>query len=249
MVDELSRIASDTLGEVLRTLLGSRSYRTVQPEREHDPPDGDDELPATAYAPQPDSRPWLGWLATAGRLLLSCVTHRGRPWWPSLVIAGAGIAALTGQPLLLAALAAARTWSRLRDEAREQMLNRPAHAIVGSDVLTDAVDLAIRNTAAAGVGNMITVQRMPLKDARPPEGSQPGWIIVNPPYGERLGEEEELIPLYRSLGERTAEHWPGWKLAVFTSNDFLARKVNLPLLRRSPFFNGAIPCHLWEFGG
>ena len=64
-----------------------------------------------------------------------------------------------------------------------------------------------------------------------------------------MGEEEELIPLYRSLGERTAEHWPGWKLAVFTSNDFLARKVNLPLLRRSPFFNGAIPCHLWEFGG
>ena len=182
MVDELSRIASDTLGEVLRTLLGSRSYRTVQPEREHDPGDDGHDLPATAYAPQPVSRPWLGWLATAGRLLLSCVTHRGRPWWPAPVIAGAGIAALTGQPLLLAALAAARTWSRLRDEAREQMLNRPAHAIVGSDVLADAVDLAIRNTAAAGVGNMITVQRMPLKDARPPEGSPPGWIIVNPPY-------------------------------------------------------------------
>ena len=102
VVDELSRIASDTLGEVLCTLLGSRSYRTVQPEREHDPPDdghdddGGDDLPATAYAPQPVSRPWLGWLATAGRLLLSCVTHRGRPWWPSLVIAGAGIADLTG---------------------------------------------------------------------------------------------------------------------------------------------------------
>jgi putative N6-adenine-specific DNA methylase len=142
----------------------------------------------------------------------------------------------------------ARTWSRLRDEARDQMANRPAQTIVGSDVLTEAVELAIRNTAAAGVGNMITVQRMPLKDARPPEGSPPGWIIVNPPYGERLGEEGELVPLYRSLGDRLGAHWPGWKLAVFTSNDYLAKKIQLPVLRRSPFFNGSIQCHLWEYG-
>jgi hypothetical protein len=113
VVGELSRIASDTLSEVLRTLLGSRTYRTVQPEREHDPWDDDrqdeDDLPTTVYAAQPISRPWLGWLTTAGRLLLSCVTHQGRPWWPALVLAGAGLATLTGQPLLLAALAAART--------------------------------------------------------------------------------------------------------------------------------------------
>ena len=70
MVDELSRIASDTLGVVLRTLLGSRSYRTVQPEREHDPwdddcQDGDDELPATVYTAQPVSR-GSGIASTAG---------------------------------------------------------------------------------------------------------------------------------------------------------------------------------------
>ena len=140
-----------------------------------------------------------------------------------------------------------RLWAKLREEAREQMLDRPAHTVAGSDVLADAVELAGANTRNAGVGHIIDIERKPLKDARPAPGSPPGLLIVNPPYGERLGEEEELIPLYRSLGEKAAEHWPGWKLAVFTSNDRLARKVNLPLLRSTPFYNGALPCQLWEF--
>lgn len=118
VVGELSRIASDTLSEVIRTLLGTRSHNRVRPVRkdhEYDPWDEDehdgdgDEPPPTALAPQPVVRPWVGWLAAAGRLLLTCVTRRGKPWWPALVLAGAGVAALTQQPLVLAALAAAHT--------------------------------------------------------------------------------------------------------------------------------------------
>lgn len=118
VVGELSRIASDTLSEVIRTLLGPRSLNRVRPvrnAREYDPWDDDehdgdeDEPPPAALAPQPAVRPWVGWLAAAGRLLLTCVTRRGQPWWPALVLAGAGVAALTQQPLVLAALAAAHT--------------------------------------------------------------------------------------------------------------------------------------------
>jgi hypothetical protein len=118
VVGELSRIASDTLSEVIRTLLGPRSHNRVRPvrnDREYDPwddgehDDGDHEVPPVALAPQPAVRPWVGWLAAAGRLLLTCVTRRGKPWWPALVLAGAGVAALTQQPLVLAALAAAHT--------------------------------------------------------------------------------------------------------------------------------------------
>lgn len=116
VVGELSRIASDTLNEVIRTLLGPRlHHRPVRPAREYDPwdddehDDGDDEVPPAAIAPQPAVRPWVGWLAAAGRLLLTCVTSRSKPWWPALVLAGAGVAALTQQPLVLAALAAAHT--------------------------------------------------------------------------------------------------------------------------------------------
>jgi hypothetical protein len=116
VVGELSRIASDTLSEVIRTLLGPRSHlRPVRNDSEYDPWDDDendgdgDEPPPAALAPQPVVRPWVGWLAAAGRLLLTCVTRRGKPWWPALVLAGAGVAALTQQPLVLAALAAAHT--------------------------------------------------------------------------------------------------------------------------------------------
>ena len=115
VVGELSRIASDTLSEVIRTLLGPRSHHhPVRTAREYDPwddeHDGDEhEPPPAALAPQPAVRPWVGWLAAAGRLLLTCVTRRGQPWWPALVLAGAGVAALTQQPLVLAALAAAHT--------------------------------------------------------------------------------------------------------------------------------------------
>jgi hypothetical protein len=120
VVGELSRIASDTLSEVIRTLLGPRSHhspvRSIRNDREYDPWDGDEhddgdegEPPPTALAPPPVVRPWVGWLAAAGRLLLTCVTRRGKPWWPALVLAGAGVAALTQQPLVLAALAAAHT--------------------------------------------------------------------------------------------------------------------------------------------
>ncbi len=116
VVGELSRIASDTLSEVIRTLLGPRSqHRPVRNAREYDPWDDDendgdeDEPPPAALAPQPVVRPWVGWLAAAGRLLLTCVTSRSKPWWPALVLAGAGVAALTQQPLVLAALAAAHT--------------------------------------------------------------------------------------------------------------------------------------------
>lgn len=116
VVGELSRIASGTLSEVIRTLLGPRSHsRPVRNDREYDPWDDEhddglsDEVPPPALAPQPIVRPWVGWLAAAGRLLLTCVTRRGKPWWPALVLAGAGVAALTQQPLVLAALAAAHT--------------------------------------------------------------------------------------------------------------------------------------------
>lgn len=116
VVGELSRIASDSLSEVIRTLLGPRSpRRPTRNDREYDPwdddehDDSDDEVPPVAIAPQPAVRPWVGWLAAAGRLLLTCVTRRGQPWWPALVLAGAGVAALTQQPLVLAVLAAAHT--------------------------------------------------------------------------------------------------------------------------------------------
>ena len=63
----------------------------------------------------------------------------------------------------------------------------------------------------------------------------------------RIGEEDELIGLYRRIGDVAAEHWRGWQLFVFTSNTMLAKKVRLKVVQKAPFFNGALDCFLWEF--
>ncbi|HVK17129.1 MAG TPA: THUMP domain-containing protein [Fimbriiglobus sp.] len=137
-------------------------------------------------------------------------------------------------------------WSAIRDEARRGVGAALPCPVGGSDVRTDAVEFARGNARTAGVGNLLRFERQELKQARPP-ASPPGLLICNPPYGERLGEEKELEPLYRSLGEATAANWPGWRLAVFTANDRLARKVKLRVRRSSPFYNGSLTCKLWEY--
>ena len=138
-------------------------------------------------------------------------------------------------------------WSAVREEARKQVRSRLPAAILGSDIRRDAVEFARENARAAGVGHLLRFDRLEWRQARPPRDCDPGWLVCNPPYGERLGEEAELKPLYRQLGEMAAAHWPGWRLAVFTANDRLAREIRLPKQRVTPFYNGSLGCRLWEY--
>lgn len=138
-------------------------------------------------------------------------------------------------------------WNAIRDEARRGVKKESPAPIRGSDVRRDALGLADMNARAAGVGNVIAFDRLDAKDARPPAGAPPGVLICNPPYGERIGDEKEWVPLYRMLGDVFAKHWAGWRAFVFTSNDRLARKVALKVKSSVPFFNGKLACKLWEF--
>jgi putative N6-adenine-specific DNA methylase len=137
-------------------------------------------------------------------------------------------------------------WAAIRDDARRGVRKALPAPIRGSDQRTDAVEFARTNARAAGVGNLLHFERQDVADARPPAGP-PGAVICNPPYGERIGDEKELVGLYRRIGEAFAAHWPGWRVFVFTGNDRLARQVRLPVVGSTPFFNGKIPCRLWEF--
>jgi putative N6-adenine-specific DNA methylase len=137
-------------------------------------------------------------------------------------------------------------WNAIRDDARRAVRKELPAPIVGSDVRQDAIDFARTNARAAGVGHLLKFDKLDVRDARPP-GDEPGTLICNPPYGERIGEEEELIGLYRRIGDVAAEHWRGWRLFVFTSNTMLAKKVGLKVVQKWPFFNGALECFLWEY--
>jgi putative N6-adenine-specific DNA methylase len=155
-------------------------------------------------------------------------------------------------------------WNAIRDDARravrkelptsaaEVATHQPAKPgftaapIAGSDVRQDAIDFSRGNARTAGVGNLLTFEKRDLRDARP-SSDVPGVVICNPPYGERIGEEEELVDLYASIGRTVATHWRGWRLLVFTSNSMLAKKVGLKVVHKEPFFNGSLECFLWEF--
>lgn len=137
-------------------------------------------------------------------------------------------------------------WNAIREDARLGVQSQLAVPIRGSDARHDAIDLAMRNAKAAGVGHAVTFDRHDLRETRPPEGP-PGLIIVNPPYGERLGDEAELMPLYRALGDTIRTHWKGWKLAVFALDKLLVRQIPMRPSKSTPFFNGSLECRLWEF--
>lgn len=136
-----------------------------------------------------------------------------------------------------------RLWTALRDEARAGVGTRLAAPVAGSDARSDAVSFATRNARAAGVGNLLRFAVRDVADFRPPDGP-PGVVLCNPPYGERLGEARELVPLYETMGCVFAERCRGWRVYVFAADTGLARRLGVEVVDSVPFFNGKIPCRL-----
>jgi putative N6-adenine-specific DNA methylase len=137
-------------------------------------------------------------------------------------------------------------WTDLRDEARCGVLKQLPAPILGSDVRRDAVSFSIQNARTAGVGHVLHFEQRDVRELRPPDG-QPGIIVCNPPYGERIGQERELETLYSTVGEVFRERCYGWTMWVFSGNANLARHIGLPAAEEVPLFNGKIPCRLLKF--
>lgn len=142
-------------------------------------------------------------------------------------------------------------WSRLREEAqerREQGMQRIA-PIYGYDADPAAVRASLANIEAAGLRGKVHAERRELAKLVPvaQRGNGPGLVVVNPPYGQRLGEVNSLRPLYAQLGAQLREHFAGWRAAVFTGNPDLAKGMGIRARRQHALFNGAIPCKLLHF--
>ncbi|WP_170401651.1 THUMP domain-containing class I SAM-dependent RNA methyltransferase [Ruegeria arenilitoris] len=103
----------------------------------------------------------------------------------------------------------------------------------GSDRNTGAVDAAATNADRAGVAAHTLFQCKSVSDIKPPAGPV-GLVIVNPPYGARIGDEKRLRSLYGSLGKVLMSRFSGWRAGIVTSNQSLARATRLPLLAPGP---------------
>ena len=136
-------------------------------------------------------------------------------------------------------------WRGLINEARER---RSASAklpirLVGYDTAVPTIHTATLNAGRAGVSDAITLERRALPAATPPEGPA-GMVVSNPPYGHRLGADEQLGPMYAEMGDVLRRRFLGWSAWIFTGSRELANRVGLRSSKRIPLWNGPIECRL-----
>lgn len=141
----------------------------------------------------------------------------------------------------------AALWQRLRQEAEARRAQGIAAipTIIGHDADPYAIKIAFANIERAGLHGKIHVEKRDVSVCTPKETL--GLLVVNPPYGERLGEMPELQKLYTLLGERLKKDFVGWQAAVFTGNPELGKTMGLRARKHYALFNGAIPCQLLLF--
>jgi putative N6-adenine-specific DNA methylase len=97
----------------------------------------------------------------------------------------------------------------------------------GFDRDAGAIKSSTANATRAGVSHLITLSQQPITALLPPEGP-PGLIIMNPPYGTRMGEARKLTDLYQTIGDVMRKNFAGWRVGLVTSNTQLARTTKLP---------------------
>lgn len=146
----------------------------------------------------------------------------------------------------------ADVWTALLHEARERRkkaLLQGMPEIRGFDSHPGIIRPARQNAENAGVADLIDIQCRDLASLTPPTHRQfnQGLIVTNPPYGERLGEVQELSRLYRHLGQRLKERFSGWRMALITSNADLASNLRLRADKKYRLRNGALDSELLLF--
>lgn len=135
----------------------------------------------------------------------------------------------------------------------EGLLKRGAGPFIhGRDEDREALESAAANVRAAErvtglkLAPWIRFERAKLSAQTAPEASRGLWI-ANPPYGERLGSEEELIPLYEGIGDHLKKNYSGWTGWVLTGSDLLAKKIGLRAQTRHRVKNGPIECQFLSY--
>lgn len=118
-------------------------------------------------------------------------------------------------------------------------------SIQASDIDPKAIEAARHNAELAGVDHVIEFSVADFRDLDLPEA--PGVVLMNPEYGERLGEERQLENHYRDIGNFFKEKAAGYWAYVFTGNPRLGKRIGLRTTRKIEFFNGPIDCRLLEY--
>lgn len=137
----------------------------------------------------------------------------------------------------------ADAYGALRREAEE--VTGPVR-FFGSDRDAGAVRMSTENAVRAGVSEAVSFTNLSAADARPPEGP-PGLVMVNPPYGARIGNKKLLYAIYAEFGATMRSHFKGWRVGMVTSEPGLAKATGLPWKPKgAPVAHGGMKVWLWQ---
>ncbi len=121
--------------------------------------------------------------------------------------------------------------------------------IFGYDSDKEAIRAALANLDRAGMKGLVHFERRELADMKPhpATGDRPGLVMVNPPYGERLGDRKRIGELYESLGRQLKDRFRGWKASVLIGKTDPGKRIGIRAGKINTFYNGAIECRLLSF--
>jgi putative N6-adenine-specific DNA methylase len=137
------------------------------------------------------------------------------------------------------------TWQRIKQAAQRRAKPPAPAAIWASDTDAAAIDQCRRNALAAGVEAAVQVERADALTRLPPAPA--GVIVSNPPYGVRLADSGALAAFYPRMGDALKQRYAGWTAYLLSGDPRLPKLIGLKASRRTPLFNGALECRLYEY--
>lgn len=142
---------------------------------------------------------------------------------------------------------ALKDWEQAVDEALDLVQDPGECHIYGTDIDPEAVRLSKHNAAQAEVDELITFEQRAFGDVRP--GMSYGYCMANPPYGERMSDEQEVEQLYKQIGEGIRQHWSTWSVYMFTSHPDFETLFGRKATKKRKLYSGNIRCDFYQFFG
>lgn len=139
----------------------------------------------------------------------------------------------------------ANAWKSMRDTAYAAENNSIKTDIYGSDLRGDALELARANLEELDLADKVALKQANVFEMPAPAPS--GIIVTNPPYGVRMEDRDALAEFYPRLGDALKKKFNGWTAYILSSDMQLAKSIGLAASKRTPLFNGALECRLFEY--
>ena len=135
-------------------------------------------------------------------------------------------------------------WKKIETEATNKMRVIEFLDIYGSDMDLRAVRVARHNLKVAGLEEVAKVMQSDFVKLEPPTSE--GVLVTNPPYGQRIGEDEDLKEVYPVWAKHMKESFGGWDTYFLTADLEMPKDMRLKPTKKTPLFNGALECRLFE---